>query len=55
MFSRTWRNVRNESLNTELAAEVCYNQPAIRKLVKRVRKALDDASRWTPRSTCRRA
>src|ERR1700754_3065830 len=36
MFSRAWRNVRNESLNTELAAEVSYNQPAIRKLVKRV-------------------
>jgi lipoprotein-anchoring transpeptidase ErfK/SrfK len=41
MFSRTWRNLRNESLNTELAAEVSYNQPAIRKLVKRVQKAID--------------
>jgi lipoprotein-anchoring transpeptidase ErfK/SrfK len=41
MFSRTWRNVRNESLDTELAAEVSYNQPAIRKLVKRVQKSLD--------------
>jgi lipoprotein-anchoring transpeptidase ErfK/SrfK len=41
MFSRTWRNLRNESLNTELAAEVSYNQPAIRKLVKRVQKTLD--------------
>jgi vancomycin resistance protein YoaR len=41
MFSRTWRNVRNESLNTELAAEVSYNQPAIRKLVKRVQRSID--------------
>ena len=41
MFSRTWRNLRDESLNTELAAEVSYNQPAIEKLVKRVRKAID--------------
>jgi lipoprotein-anchoring transpeptidase ErfK/SrfK len=41
MFSRTWRNLRNESLNTELAAEVSYNQPAIEKLVKRVRRSID--------------
>ena len=41
MFSRAWRNVRNESLNTELAADVSYNKPAIDKLVKRVQKSLD--------------
>ena len=41
MFTRTWRNVRNKSLDTELAAEVSYNQPAIRKLVKRVQKSID--------------
>jgi lipoprotein-anchoring transpeptidase ErfK/SrfK len=41
MFSRAWRNVRNESINTELAAEVSYNRPAIQKLVKRVQKAID--------------
>ena len=41
MFSRAWRNVRNESINTELAADVSYNKPAIDKLVKRVQKALD--------------
>jgi lipoprotein-anchoring transpeptidase ErfK/SrfK len=40
MFSRSWRNIRNESLNQELAAEVSYNKPAIDKLVKRVRKSL---------------
>src|SRR3954470_9935141 len=43
MFSRSWRNVRNESLNQELAAEVSYNKPAIDKLVKRVRKSLERA------------
>jgi lipoprotein-anchoring transpeptidase ErfK/SrfK len=41
MFTRAWRNLRNESINTELAAEVSYNRPAIDKLVKRVRKAID--------------
>src|SRR4051794_34470673 len=41
MFSRTWRNVRNESLDAELAAQVTWNKPAITKLVKRVRKAVD--------------
>jgi lipoprotein-anchoring transpeptidase ErfK/SrfK len=41
MFSRTWRNVRNESLNTELAAEVSWSKPAINRLVKRVRKAIE--------------
>jgi lipoprotein-anchoring transpeptidase ErfK/SrfK len=43
MFERAWRSVRNESLNTELAAEVTWNRPAIDKLVKRVRKAVDRA------------
>jgi lipoprotein-anchoring transpeptidase ErfK/SrfK len=41
MFSRSWRNLRNQSLNQELAAEVSYNKPSIDKLVKRVRKALE--------------
>jgi lipoprotein-anchoring transpeptidase ErfK/SrfK len=41
MFSRSWRNLRNESLNQELAAEVSYNKPSIDKLVKRVRKSLE--------------
>ena len=43
MFSRAWRNVRNESIDTELAADVSYNKPAIDKLVKRVRKSVDRA------------
>jgi lipoprotein-anchoring transpeptidase ErfK/SrfK len=41
MFSRSWRNVRNQSLNQELAAEVSYNKPSIDKLVRRVRKSLE--------------
>jgi lipoprotein-anchoring transpeptidase ErfK/SrfK len=41
MFSRSWRNVRNEQVNTELAADVTYNKPAIDKLVKRVRTSLE--------------
>jgi lipoprotein-anchoring transpeptidase ErfK/SrfK len=42
MFSRSWRNLRNKSLNTELAAEVNWNKPSVDKLVKRVRKALEE-------------
>jgi lipoprotein-anchoring transpeptidase ErfK/SrfK len=41
MFSRSWRNLRNKSINTELAAEVSWNKPSVDKLVKRVRKALE--------------
>src|SRR4051812_31473717 len=41
MFSRSWRNLRNKSLNTELAAQVSWNKPSISKLVKRVRKSID--------------
>ncbi len=45
MFSRSWRNLRNKSLNTELAAEVSWNEPSVDKLVARVRKAIDRAPR----------
>jgi lipoprotein-anchoring transpeptidase ErfK/SrfK len=45
MFSRSWRNLRNESLNTTLAANVSYSQPAIERLVARARKAIDRAPR----------
>ena len=41
MFSRSWRNLRNQSLNQELAAEVSYNKPSIDKLVRRVRRKLE--------------
>jgi len=45
MFQRTWRNLRNEQVDTELAADVTYNKPAIDKLVKRVRKSLESKPR----------
>jgi lipoprotein-anchoring transpeptidase ErfK/SrfK len=41
MFSRAWRNLRNERLDTQLAADVSYSQPAIDKLVKRVQRKLN--------------
>jgi lipoprotein-anchoring transpeptidase ErfK/SrfK len=41
MFSRTWRNLRDKSLDTELAAEVSWSKPAITKLVKRVQRKID--------------
>ena len=41
MFTRSWRNLRNQSLNTELAANVSYNDKSIDKLVRRVRKSLE--------------
>jgi lipoprotein-anchoring transpeptidase ErfK/SrfK len=41
MFSRSWRNLRNKPINTELAADVNWNKPSVDKLVKRVRKALE--------------
>jgi len=41
MFARAWRNLRGESLNTELAAEVSWSRPAIKRLVKRVQRAID--------------
>jgi lipoprotein-anchoring transpeptidase ErfK/SrfK len=41
MFSRTWRNLRDEQLDQALAADVTYNKPAIDKLVKRVQKSLN--------------
>ncbi len=41
MFSRSWRNLRNQSMDAELAADVSYDNASIGKLVKRVRKAID--------------
>jgi lipoprotein-anchoring transpeptidase ErfK/SrfK len=41
MFARTWRNLRNKSLNTELAADITWNKASVGKLVSRVRKAID--------------
>jgi lipoprotein-anchoring transpeptidase ErfK/SrfK len=41
MFTRSWRNLRGESLNAQLAADVTYSEAAIRKLVKRVQRKLN--------------
>src|SRR3954453_19246875 len=41
MFSRACRNVRGQSVDARLAADVTYSQPAIRKLVKRVQRKLN--------------
>jgi lipoprotein-anchoring transpeptidase ErfK/SrfK len=45
MFSRAWRNVRNEQLDARLAANVSWSQPAIDKLVKRAQAQIDRAPR----------
>jgi lipoprotein-anchoring transpeptidase ErfK/SrfK len=41
MFSRSWRNLRKESLDTKLAADLSWNRPSIDRLVKRVRKSVE--------------
>jgi len=41
MFARTWRELRGESLDAELELDIDYSKVAIRRLVKRVDKALD--------------
>src|SRR3954468_6660944 len=38
MCSRSWRNLRSEKLEAQLAANVSYSQPAIDKLVQRARE-----------------
>src|SRR5215475_9126103 len=45
MFSRSWRNLRNEKLAASLAANVSYSQPAIDKLVRRAQERIDRAPR----------
>jgi lipoprotein-anchoring transpeptidase ErfK/SrfK len=45
MFSRSWRNLRNESLNAQLAADVSWSQPAIQRLVRRAQRAIDRPAR----------
>jgi lipoprotein-anchoring transpeptidase ErfK/SrfK len=41
MFTRSWRNVRGESLDAQLAADVTYSEAAIQKLIKRVQRKLN--------------
>ena len=45
MFSRSWRNLRNESLNAQLAADVSWSQPAVQRLVRRAQRAIDRPAR----------
>jgi lipoprotein-anchoring transpeptidase ErfK/SrfK len=41
IFSRTYREVRGESLNVALPADVDYDQAAVRRFVKRIENKLD--------------
>jgi lipoprotein-anchoring transpeptidase ErfK/SrfK len=45
LFSRSWRNLRNQSLNAQLAADVSWSQPAIQRLVKRAQRTIDRPAR----------
>ena len=40
IVSRTWREVRGEPINPDLAAKVSYSRPAVRRLVARVERDL---------------
>ena len=40
IISRTWREVRGQPINTDLAAKVSYSRPAVRRLVARVQRDL---------------
>jgi hypothetical protein len=42
MFSRTWREVRGEPVREDLAAKITWSRPAVRRLVARVAKTLDE-------------
>jgi lipoprotein-anchoring transpeptidase ErfK/SrfK len=45
LFGRSWRNLRGEPLDARLAANVSFSQPAIERLVRRVRRAIDRPAR----------
>jgi lipoprotein-anchoring transpeptidase ErfK/SrfK len=42
MLSRTWRDVRGGSLDAELDLDISYSKRAIRRLVKRIGKEVDE-------------
>jgi lipoprotein-anchoring transpeptidase ErfK/SrfK len=42
MLSRTWRDVRGESLDAELELDISYSKRAIKRLVKRIGKEVDE-------------
>ena len=44
MFTRTWREIRGENLDTDVDAKITYSRPAIRKVVRRVQRSLDRAA-----------
>jgi lipoprotein-anchoring transpeptidase ErfK/SrfK len=41
ILSRTWREVRGESLNSDLDAKITWSRPAVRRLVTRIEKKLN--------------
>ncbi len=45
MFSRTWRELRGEPLNAELAADVSWSRPAVKRLIARVQRKVDRPAR----------
>ena len=42
VLGRTWRGLRSESLDADVALDISYSKRAIRRLVRRVGKALDE-------------
>src|SRR5687767_9698248 len=42
MLTRTWRDLRGEPVDAELELEIHYSRKAIRRLVERVAKAVDE-------------
>lgn len=41
IISRTWREVRGEPIDTDLAAKISYSRPAVRRLVAKVERDLN--------------
>jgi lipoprotein-anchoring transpeptidase ErfK/SrfK len=45
MLERTWRELRGEPVGVDVALDVTYSKRAIRRLVKRIRTAVDEPAR----------
>ncbi len=41
MFTRTWREIRGESLDADVDAKITWSRPAVRRLVAKVQKTLE--------------
>jgi len=41
MFTRAWREIRGEELDTRLDAKITWSRPAVRKVVRRVERSLN--------------